>query len=226
MVVGGRGRVRKTQMISLALNKDKIDDVISKAVEILRNGGIVAYPTETFYALGVKFDLPRSLKRLYELKKRPRRKAMPVIIDSRATLSEIVSPEWLAHAPQSALSIMDRFWPGPLTLLIPARKGLPENLTAGTDMVAVRMPGESFALCLAQHAGFPITATSANLSGAPPSDTAEMVIRYFDGGVDLVVNGGRTPDRLPSTIVDVSGGMVIIVREGMIRRDEIERCAS
>ncbi|HXX80411.1 MAG TPA: Sua5/YciO/YrdC/YwlC family protein, partial [Thermodesulfovibrionales bacterium] len=89
--------MRKTQMISLALNKDKIDDVISKAVEILRNGGIVAYPTETFYALGVKFDLPRSLKRLYELKKRPRRKAMPVIIDSRATLSEIVSPEWLAH---------------------------------------------------------------------------------------------------------------------------------
>jgi len=213
-------------MISLALNKDKIGDASTKAIEILKNGGIIAYPTETFYALGVKFDQLISLKRLYELKKRPREKAMPVIIGKRITLSEIVSPEWLARAPQSVLSIMDRFWPGPLTLLIPARQGLSEYLTADTGMIAVRMPGESFALRLAQDAGFPITATSANLSGAPPADNAKMVIQYFSGGVNMVVDGGQTPGGLPSTIVDASGERITIVREGVITRDEIERFTS
>ena len=213
----------KTQMISLALNKDKIDDALSKAVDILKKGGIIAYPTETFYALGVKGDLPHSLKRLYELKKRPREKAMPVIIGRRTAVSEIVSPEWLEHIPPFAQALMDRFWPGPLTLLFPARKGLSEYLTADTGMIAVRMPGESFALSLAQHAGFPITATSANLSGTPPADSAEMVIHYFGRGVDLVIDGGQTPGGLPSTIADVSGGRVVMVREGAITRDEIER---
>jgi L-threonylcarbamoyladenylate synthase len=210
-------------MISLALDKDKIDEALSKAVDILRKGGIIAYPTETFYALGVKCDLPRSLKRLYELKKRPREKAMPVIIGRRTALSGIVSPECLEHIPPFVQTFMDRFWPGPLTLLFPAQEGLPEDLTAGTGMIAVRMPGESFALRLAHHAGFPITATSANLSGTPPADSAEMVIHYFDKGIDLVIDGGRTPGGLPSTIVDVSGGKVVIVREGAITRDEIEQ---
>jgi len=210
-------------MISLALNKDKIDDALSKAVDILKEGGIIAYPTETFYALGVKCDLPRSLKRLYELKKRPREKAMPVIIGKRTVLSGIVSPEWLEHIPPFAQALMDRFWPGPLTLLLPAQEGLPEDLTAGTGMIAVRMPGESFALRLTHHAGFPITATSANLSGTPPADSAEMVIHYFGKRIDLVIDGGRTPGGLPSTIVDVSGGKVVMVREGAVTRDEIER---
>jgi len=215
--------MQRTQMISLALNKDKIDDALSKAVDILKEGGIIAYPTETFYALGVKCDLPRSLKRLYELKKRPREKAMPVIIGKRTVLSGIVSPEWLEHIPPFAQALMDRFWPGPLTLLLPAQEGLPEDLTAGTGMIAVRMPGESFALRLTHHAGFPITATSANLSGTPPADSAEMVIHYFGKRIDLVIDGGRTPGGLPSTIVDVSGGKVVMVREGAVTRDEIER---
>ena len=215
--------MQRTQMISLALNKDKIDDALSKAVDILKEGGIIAYPTETFYALGVKCDLPRSLKRLYELKKRPREKAMPVIIGKRTVRSGIVSPEWREHIPPFAQALMDRFWPGPLTLLLPAQEGLPEDLTAGTGMIAVRMPGESFALRLTHHAGFPITATSANLSGTPPADSAEMVIHYFGKRIDLVIDGGRTPGGLPSTIVDVSGGKVVMVREGAVTRDEIER---
>jgi L-threonylcarbamoyladenylate synthase len=215
----------KTQMILLALNTHRIDDAIRTAVDILNRGGIIAYPTETLYALGVRFDLPGSLKRLYEFKKRPREKAMPVIIGKRATLSELVSPEWLERIPPFAQSLMDRFWPGPLTLLFPAREGLSEYLTAHTDMIAVRMPGESFALLLAQHAGFPITATSANLSGTPPADSAEMVLRYFGKGIDLIIDGGHSPGGLPSTIVDVSGGKVTIVREGVITRDVIERPA-
>src|SRR5512143_572451 len=198
-----------TPMSRLGLKIYKIDESLSKAVDILKKGGIIAYPTETFYALGVKCDLPRPLKRLYELKKRPREKAMPVIIGRRAALSGIVSPKWLEHIPPFVQTLMDRFWPGPLTLLFPAQEGLAEDLTAGTGMIAVRMPGESFALRLTHHAGFPITATSANLSGTPPADSAEMVIHYFDKGIDLVIDGGRTPGGLPSTIVDVSGGEVV-----------------
>jgi L-threonylcarbamoyladenylate synthase len=151
---------------------------------------------------------------------------MPVIIGRRADLSAIVSPEWLAHIPPFTQSLMDRFWPGPLTLLIPAKKGLPEYLTADTGMIAVRMPGESFALQLAKHAGFPVTATSANLSGTPSADRAGMVLHYFGEGVDLVIDGGQTPGGLPSTIVDVTGARVSIVREGVITRGEIERFIS
>jgi L-threonylcarbamoyladenylate synthase len=210
----------------IRLDEETIAEAINQAIGILREGGIISYPTETFYALGVKCDLPRSLKRLYELKERPREKAMPVIIGRRESLSRIVSPEWLEHIPPLAQSLMDRFWPGPLTLLFPAQEGLPEDLTADTGMIAVRMPGESFALPLTQHAGCPITATSANLSGRPPADSAEMVVDYFGEGIDLVIDGGQAPGGLPSTIVDVSGEKVTIVREGAITRDEIERFTS
>ena len=213
-------------MISLALNRNKIDDAVRASVNILKKGGVIAYPTETFYALGVEFNRFSSLKKLNALKKRPREKALPMIIGSIATLSAIVSPEWLSAVPPFVLSLTDRFWPGPLTLLMPARKGLPECLTADTGMIAVRMPGESFALHLARHAGFPITATSANLSGSPPADRAEMVSQYFGDELDLVIDGGKTPGGLPSTIVDVSGDKAKIAREGVIRRDEIEGSAS
>lgn len=209
-------------MIHIKIDKERIDGAINEAIAILKRGGIISYPTETFYGLGVKFDVPDSLKRLYGLKKRPREKAMPVIIDSKGLLIEIVSREWLEDIPPAAKSLMDRFWPGPLTLLLPAKDGLSEFLTANTGKIAVRIPGESFALTLSKKAGFPITATSANPSGMPPATNAEMVLSYFDERIDLLVDGGQTLGGLPSTIVDVSEGMIKIVREGIIGRDEIE----
>lgn len=214
---------KSTLMIHIEIDKERIDGAINKAIIVLERGGIISYPTETFYGLGVKFDVPDSLKRLYELKKRPREKAMPVIIGSRRLLSEIVSQEWLENIPPAAKSLMDRFWPGPLTLLLPAKAGLSEYLTADTGMIAVRIPGESVALTLAKRAGFPVTATSANPSGMPPAKNAETVLRYFGERIDLLIDGGQTPGGLPSTIVDVSEGMIKIVREGIIGRDEIER---
>lgn len=208
-------------MVSIKLLKGNIDTAMNASVTILRRGGIVAYPTETFYGLGVMFDKPDSLKRLYRLKRRPAEKAMPVIIGDEGVLPLLASGKWLKEVPAAAKSLMGRFWPGPLTLLIPARESLSEYLTAKTGMIAVRVPGESFALSLARKAGFPITATSANVSGMPPAGDAGTVMRYFGKEIDLIVDGGRTPGGLPSTIVDASDERIVIVREGVISSTEI-----
>lgn len=209
-------------MIHVKFDRVRIKEGIDKAVNVLEMGGIIAYPTETFYGLGVKFDIFDSLKRLYELKNRPREKAMPVIIGDRGLLSEIVPERWLKDMAPAAGLLMERFWPGPLTLLLPAKEGISEYLSADTGKIAVRIPGESFALHLAKKAGFPLTATSANLSGMPPAENSYSVIKYFDESIDLLIDGGQTPGGLPSTIVDVSHGGIEIVREGAIGKDEIE----
>jgi L-threonylcarbamoyladenylate synthase len=201
----------------IKINDKNLSDVIERAVEILNKGGIVAYPTETFYGLGVKFDNEASLRKLYELKKRPEEKPMPLIIGNRTLLSVIA-----VSVNKTAESLMDKFWPGPLTLLLKAKKGLSPYLTANTGRVAVRIPGESFALHLARQAGFPITATSANPSGMPPAEDADAVIRYFGKEVDMVIDGGRTAGGLPSTIADVTEKKIKIVREGMIPRRLLE----
>ncbi len=209
-------------MISVKLGRENTDTAINAALVVLERGGIIVYPTETFYGLGVRFDLHESLRRLYILKKRPREKAMPLVIGQRELLPLITSEKWLRDIPVSAKLLMDRFWPGPLTLLLPAREGLSEYLSADTGMIAVRIPGESFALRLARKAGFPITATSANQSCMPPAEDIETVINYFAKGIDFVIDGGRTPGGLPSTIVDASRERITIVREGAIRKGELE----
>ncbi|PIP70149.1 MAG: threonylcarbamoyl-AMP synthase [Nitrospirae bacterium CG22_combo_CG10-13_8_21_14_all_44_11] len=202
----------------IKINDKNLSDVLKRAVEILNNGGIVAFPTETFYGLGVRFDMENSLRKLYELKKRPKEKPMPLIIGSRASLSMLA-----ASVNEIAESLMDKFWPGPLTLLLKAKKGLSSYLTADTGRIAVRIPGESTALYLAREAGFPITATSANISGMPPAEDADAVIRYFGEKIDMVIYGGRTAGGLSSTIADVTDKKIKIVREGAIARSVFEK---
>jgi len=141
---------------------------------------------------------------------------MPLIIGNRGLLSSIVD-----SINASAESLMDRFWPGPLTLLLPARKNVSRFITAGTGRVAVRIPGESIALSLAGITGFPITATSANPSGLPPAEDAETVIEYFGDAIDLVIDAGPTPGGLPSTIVDATGDVIKILREGAIKKESL-----
>jgi len=201
-------------MSILKLNEENIEHALHHAVDVLIKGGIVAYPTETFYGIGAKFDREDSLHKLYDIKQRLDNKALPLIIGSRDLLAHVVS-----SANNKAVSFMDRFWPGPLTLLLPAKENLSPYITAGTHSVAVRIPGESFALRLAQYARFPITATSANPSGKPPAQDAETVVDYFGDTIDLIIDGGPTKGMLPSTIVDVRGENIEIVREGAIKRN-------
>ncbi len=179
-------------------------------MRILRQGGVIAYPTETFYGLGAKYDIEPALQRLYDIKKRPRKMALPVIIgdiQQLAMLTECVSDK--------AGALISRFWPGPLTLLFKARSGLSDFIVA-ENKVAVRMPGESFALSLARASGFPVTATSANISGMPPGKNIQMVVTYFNDTLDLILDGGELESILPSTIVDATGPELTVLRKGLV----------
>jgi L-threonylcarbamoyladenylate synthase len=201
-------------MLIIKTHETNIEQVLHYTADMLKKGGIIAYPTETFYGLGAKFDMEDSLKKLYDIKQRPEEKAMPLIIGNKELLTVIT-----ASMNKTAVSLMDRFWPGPLTLIFLAKENLSEYITAGTHKVAVRIPGESFALYLAITASFPITATSANLSGTSPAQDAETVIRYFGDKIDLIIDGGHTSGGLPSTIVDVTGDKIKILREGVIKKE-------
>ena len=194
------------------------DEAVKRSFDALMGGCIIAFPTETFYGLGVKYDHPAALERLSALKKRPRDKAMPLIIGHRKLLPLIA-----AAVPPAAERLMDLFWPGPLTLILPAKDTLSLHITAGTGAVAVRIPGRSFALSLARTLDFPITATSANVSSQPPADSAEAVSDYFGVSIDIIIDCGKTPGTLPSTIVDATGERPVIVRRGMLPEKEIIR---
>ena len=184
---------------------------VAAAGEVIRRGGIVAFPTETYYGLGAAYDNPGALGRLFALKRRPDKKPVPLIAGSVGKLDLVTPPPDRVTA-----AVIEAFWPGPLTLLLPAREGLSLLLTAGTAFVAVRIPGYSFALELARSHESLFTATSANISGRPPAETAEAAADYFGGRLDLLIDGGRTPGGAPSTIVAISKGTVTPVRKGQI----------
>ncbi len=198
-------------MLKLSLYKNTVEKVVIEALKILKKGGIVAYPTESFYALGIIAYNEAALKRLYQLKKRPVEKAVPLIIGNKDVLKSIVK-----SIPQQAEELMKKYWPGPLTIIFDAEDNLPKLLTGNRNKIAVRIPGKSFALHLARAANFPITATSANISNKPPAQSAEEVINYFGENIDLVVNGPKTPGGEPSTIIDATISPLKVLRKGSI----------
>lgn len=183
---------------------------IAAAMRVLAEGGIVAYPTETFYGLGVMYNNADALGRLAILKGRVAEKAFPLIVGDVETL-ELVA----ASVGSKARALITEHWPGALTILLHAKPGLPARICAHSR-VAVRMPGASFALLLASAIGVPITSTSANPSLMHPPATAAEVERYFPFGIDLLIDGGTTPGGTPSTIVDVTGPETVIIRRGSV----------
>ncbi len=195
----------------IPFNENSSVKIIRDSLGIIERGGIVAYPTESFYALGVLATDEKALERLFLLKKRPAEKPLPLIVGDLETLASVVK-----KVPDRAAELMKRYWPGPLTIIFEAADNISDLLTAGTGRVAVRMPGESAALRLAREAGFPITATSANISSEPPADNIDAILNYFGDSIDLIIDGGRTPGGKPSTIVDATTGTLKILREGRI----------
>lgn len=192
----------------------KVEEVeVSELIEFLRKGGIIIYPTETLYGIGVKYDNRALLQRVFELKRRPAEKVFPLIVN----LNHL---DMVAKSiPEVAKKLMEQYWPGPLTLLLPAKEELPNQIVSN-NKIAVRMPGESFALRLIKKSPFPITATSANISEAPPASEPAKVFEYF-GEVNenlLLIDGGKLPGK-PSTIIDTTVSPPLLVRAGAIEID-------
>ncbi|MDP3939965.1 MAG: L-threonylcarbamoyladenylate synthase [Deltaproteobacteria bacterium] len=206
-----------------APEKVKAEDVVAggaaldRVVEALRRDGLVAYPTETFYGLGANAASPLALDRLYEAKGRPEALPVSVIVADAAALAPLV-----AEVPISARKLMDAFWPGPLTLVFRAAPGLSDRLTAGTGRIGARVSSHPVAAALAARCGFPITATSANLSGAPEASSAGAIDPALREALDLVVDGGPTPGGPASTILDVTVDPPRVLRAGRVTESEIE----
>ncbi len=202
-------------MLTLSYPKDGFKRIAAAVSDIIRNGGVIAYPTESFYALGVLADDEAAVRKLFEIKKRPSDKPLPLVVGTIDVLKSIVM-----DVPAPARELMDQYWPGPLTILFRSGKNIPELLTGGTGKVAVRIPGESAALELAKAVELPMTATSANISSMPPAEDADSVKEYFHNKIDLLIDGGRAPGGKPSTIVDITGSQPVILRQGSILLDE------
>jgi L-threonylcarbamoyladenylate synthase len=192
-----------------------LDARVAAAAEVLRRGGIVAYPTETFYGLGALARDAAALARLVSAKLRPEGKPLPLLAADAAQVGEVARLDGLAAR------LAAHFWPGPLTLVLPASPALDAAITAGGATVAVRVPGSEIARELARRAGGAIVSTSANLSGDPPPVLAAELSGGLVARIDHVLDGGRTPGGQPSTIVEVAGGAVRLVREGVIPLDEV-----
>ena len=189
-------------------------DAIEQALRILRAGGLAAFPTDTVYGVGaLAFDGP-AVESIYAAKDRPIEKAIPVLIADADDLDKVA-----VDVPPMARILAARFWPGPLTLVVPKQPTLPEAVSA-TATVAIRIPDHPVARALLRAAG-PMAVTSANLSGQPSPVSAEEVMRQLNGRIPLVLDGGVTPGGIPSTLVDCLGAEPVILREGPLTKEQI-----
>jgi len=189
---------------------------IEKGVEILRKGGVIAFPTDTVYGLGADVFNTRAVERIYEIKNRPKNQQFPLLIADVKQLNALAEP-----IPEIAWFLARRFWPGGLTLILSKRDSVPAYLASGPTL-AVRVPDHPVCLALIKGLGNPITGTSANVSGQLPALTADEVDQQLEGKIDLIINGGKCPGGKESTIVDITREPPAILRRGIVRWHEID----
>ncbi|KAA3644878.1 MAG: threonylcarbamoyl-AMP synthase [Chloroflexi bacterium] len=191
-------------------------NAISHTIDVLANGGVVAFPTDTVYGLGaLAFDVD-GIDRLYFIKGRDQAKSIAVL------LSKIEELERLTPEPsEEILRLANRFWPGPLTMVVERSPDMPESLSSSTTTIGLRIPDHPVALDLLNASG-PMAVTSANLSGEDNASTAEEVLKQLDGRIHLVLDGGRTPGGVPSTVVDLTTSELKVLREGPIKEKDMQ----
>lgn len=195
-----------------------IQKQVERGISILRQGGVVAFPTDTVYGLGACADIGQAVEQVYRIKGRPRNMALPLLLAHTSQISEVAHP-----VPPIAWLLAHSFLPGALTLVLHKSDSVPDIIAAGGETVAVRVPNHPIPVALAGGIGVPIVGTSANLSGKPSALTAEEVYSQFGDRIDLIIDGGRCPGGKESTIVDVSGETPVVLREGAISREDIEQ---
>lgn len=190
---------------------------LGRAVGILKEGGVIAYPTDTVYGLGADAFNEAAVSRVYQIKQRPPDQPLPLLLSDKADL-----PKMTDEMPEIAWLLAERFLPGGLTLVVRKSPSVPHWVTAGGDTVAVRIPNHPVALALIRGLGKPLVGTSANLSGLPSPNSAREVRKQLGNKVDFVLDGELTGSGVESTVVDMTRGVPVIMREGIISREEIE----
>jgi L-threonylcarbamoyladenylate synthase len=191
---------------------------IEVALRLLEREGLLAFPTDTVYGVGALPFLPRAVARIHAAKGRPLTRAIPILLDGATSLEQVCQ-----DIPDEARVLAAEFWPGPLTIVLKRKPAVPDVVTAGGATVAVRVPDNPFTLRLIEAAGGALAATSANLSGRPDAVTAQEVLAYLGGRIELILDGGPCPGGIPSTVVDLTGKSPQIVRKGAISLQQVER---
>jgi L-threonylcarbamoyladenylate synthase len=188
---------------------------IAQAVEVVRAGGLIAYPTDTVYGLGANALNSQAVRRVFSVKRRPWDQPLPVAVSGRTMAADV------AYVDERAARLIDQFWPGALTLVLPKKPPLPLVVTGGRAGVGVRAPNHQVPLTIRTSTQVPLIATSANKHGCPPCVDAQGVFNHFDGEIDLVLDGG-TCNAAVSTVLDLTGETPVIRRQGSVTRKRIE----
>jgi L-threonylcarbamoyladenylate synthase len=208
----------------LPFNDHAVETILPEVQQLLAAQGVLAIPTETYYGLAVRPTDETGLRRLIEIKGRPADKPILVLIGHRRQVTELVE-----YIPPVAAVLMELFWPGALTIVVPAKRGLPPLLTAGTGTIGIRLSPLVALRKLLEQTG-PLTGTSANRSSEPPLDRAEDVERLLGEAVDMILDGGHTPGGLASTVIDACGPPRLVragalpvdtIRDALLRQDHI-----
>jgi len=194
----------------LPLDVDR-EAVLSRCKAVIESGGVIAYPTDTFYGLGVDPRNLRAIRKVFAIKGRKTDQPILLLLHDRIDVSV-----WASEITPSALRLMDRFWPGPLTLVFRAARQVLPEVTAGTGTIGLRVPGNDVTRKLLGSVGHSLTGTSANRSGRPSPRTANEVLKELGDSIDLILDGGPAAEGRPSTIVDVTEEPPRLVRQGVV----------
>jgi L-threonylcarbamoyladenylate synthase len=206
------------EIIKIDLNDETVfRSQMVRIKRVLNLGGVMAFPTDTFYGLGATVFNREAIARIFKIKQRSKDKPLLTLVASAYqanTMTREIGPP--------AEVLIEKLWPGPLTILFSARSELPSQLTAGSGKIGVRQPASEMVRKLLSGIGYPITATSANISGAENITTADEVEKFLGDQVDLIVDGGPTPGGKESTVLDVTLSPPLLIREGAVSREEID----
>lgn len=196
----------------------EIQRQVEQGIAILKNGGIVAYPTDTVYGLGASLDIPQAVERIYQIKERPCNMALPLLLANISQISEVAN-----RVPDIAWLLARKFLPGALTLVLYKSDSVPDIVTAGGNTVAVRIPAHPVPIALIKGLKAPIVGTSANLSGKPSALTADEVRAQLGDRIDLIIDGGRCSGGIESTVLDVTKSPPVVLRKGAISIGELRQ---
>ena len=209
--------MKKTIILKINGERPELEK-ISLAAEVIRQGGLVAFPTETVYGLGADALNPKAVRKIYTAKNRPLDNPIIVHVANKDDVYRLAE-----KTPKFAEKLMEHFWPGPLTLVLKASKRVPRVTTGGLDTIAIRMPSHKVALALIKEAETPIAAPSANLAGRPSPTMAEHVIQDLYGRIDIILDAGPTKIGVESTVLDLTQDPPQILRPGGTTYEELKR---